>query len=154
MQKGLAQRAAMARWTLPGIHRCISPIAKSAVGRRLEWEDVHDPGKRLVHRSSSGAADGDPVGRRGRGVCARSAENGHCDLAAMLLEAGSDPNDQRSGFTALHALSWVRTPNRGDHRRPRSWQNHPRKFDPSDPACQGSEVPAVRSHWKGGEAAH
>src|SRR5258706_2365835 len=43
-----------------------------------------------------------------------AVENGHFDLALALLEAGSDPNDQRSGFTALHALSWVRKPNRGD----------------------------------------
>jgi ankyrin repeat protein len=32
----------------------------------------------------------------------------------MLLEAGANPNDQRSGFTALHTLTWVRKPNRGD----------------------------------------
>ena len=41
-------------------------------------------------------------------------ENGHFELAAVLLEAGADPNDQRSGFTALHTLTWVRKPNRGD----------------------------------------
>jgi ankyrin repeat protein len=43
-----------------------------------------------------------------------AVENGHFELAAVLLEAGADPNDQRSGFTALHALSWVRKPDRGD----------------------------------------
>jgi ankyrin repeat protein len=43
-----------------------------------------------------------------------AVENGHFALAAALLEAGADPNDQRSGFTALHTLSWVRKPNRGD----------------------------------------
>ena len=43
-----------------------------------------------------------------------AVENGHFDLAVALLEAGVDPNDQRSGFTALHALTWVRKPNRGD----------------------------------------
>src|SRR5204863_1508764 len=43
-----------------------------------------------------------------------AVENGHFDLAVSLLEAGADPNDQRSGFTALHALTWVRKPNRGD----------------------------------------
>jgi hypothetical protein len=31
-----------------------------------------------------------------------------------LLESGADPNDQRSGFTALYTLTWVRKPNRGD----------------------------------------
>src|SRR6185295_19353153 len=43
-----------------------------------------------------------------------AVENGHFELAVALLDAGADPNDQRSGFTALHALSWVRKPNRGD----------------------------------------
>jgi ankyrin repeat protein len=43
-----------------------------------------------------------------------AVENGHFELAVALLEAGADPNDQRSGFTALHTLSWVRKPNRGD----------------------------------------
>lgn len=43
-----------------------------------------------------------------------AVENGHLDLALMLLDAGADPNDQRSGFTALHTLTWIRKPNRGD----------------------------------------
>jgi len=43
-----------------------------------------------------------------------AVENGHFELAVALLEAGVDPNDQRSGFTALHTLTWVRKPNRGD----------------------------------------
>jgi len=41
-------------------------------------------------------------------------ENGHFELAVALLEAGADPNDQQSGFTVLHAITWVRKPNRGD----------------------------------------
>jgi ankyrin repeat protein len=43
-----------------------------------------------------------------------AVENGHFEVAVALLEAGADPNDQRSGFTALHTLTWVRKPNRGD----------------------------------------
>jgi ankyrin repeat protein len=41
-------------------------------------------------------------------------ENGHFELAVALLDAGADANDQRSGFTPLHAITWVRKPNRGD----------------------------------------
>jgi uncharacterized protein len=51
---------------------------------------------------------------RGMSPLLLAVENGHFELAVALLEAGADPNDQRSGFTALHALSWVRKPNRGD----------------------------------------
>lgn len=43
-----------------------------------------------------------------------AVENGHFELASHLLDLGADPNDQRSGFSALHALTWVRKPNRGD----------------------------------------
>lgn len=43
-----------------------------------------------------------------------ATENGHFELALALVDAGADPNDQRSGFTALHAITWVRKPNRGD----------------------------------------
>ena len=43
-----------------------------------------------------------------------AVENGHFELALSLVDAGADPNDQRSGFTALHTLTWVRKPNRGD----------------------------------------
>lgn len=52
--------------------------------------------------------------RRGTSPLILAVDNGHFELARVLLEAGADPNDQRSGFTALHALTWVRKPNRGD----------------------------------------
>jgi uncharacterized protein len=41
-------------------------------------------------------------------------ENGHFELAAALLNDGADPNDQPAGYAALHAISWVRKPIRGD----------------------------------------
>jgi ankyrin repeat protein len=43
-----------------------------------------------------------------------AVENGHFELGAALLKAGANPNDERSGFTPLHVLTWVRKPNRGD----------------------------------------
>jgi ankyrin repeat protein len=59
--------------------------------------------------------------RRGKSSGGRSTnalllaiENGHFDLAAALLKAGAYPNDRPSGFTALHAITWVRKPIRGD----------------------------------------
>ena len=50
----------------------------------------------------------------GRARLILAVENGHFELAVALLKAGADPNDQRSGFTPLHTLTWVRKPNRGD----------------------------------------
>lgn len=52
--------------------------------------------------------------RRGMSPLLLAVESGHFELALQLVEAGADPNDQRSGFSPLHALTWVRKPNRGD----------------------------------------
>ncbi len=43
-----------------------------------------------------------------------AVENAHFELALRLIEMGEDPNDLRAGFSALHALTWVRKPQRGD----------------------------------------
>lgn len=69
--------------------------------------DVNEPIR--PEKPSSGRAPA-----RGTSPLILAVENGHFELAAVLLEAGADPNDQRSGFTALHTLTWVRKPNRGD----------------------------------------
>lgn len=42
-------------------------------------------------------------------------ENGHFELATVLLEAGANPNDDRTGFAPLHAMSWIRKPEKGDN---------------------------------------
>ena len=41
-------------------------------------------------------------------------ENGHFELAAALLNAGANPNGRPAGYAALHAITWVRKPIRGD----------------------------------------
>jgi ankyrin repeat protein len=43
-----------------------------------------------------------------------AVENGHFELAVALLNAGADPNARPGGYSALHALTWVRKPIRGD----------------------------------------
>lgn len=43
-----------------------------------------------------------------------AVENGHFELAIELLKAGADPNAHPGGYTALHAITWVRKPIRGD----------------------------------------
>jgi ankyrin repeat protein len=43
-----------------------------------------------------------------------AVENGHFELAISLLDAGADPNDQKNGLSVLHAIVWVRKPDRGD----------------------------------------
>ena len=62
--------------------------------------------------------------RKGTAALPLAVENGHFTLALEWLEAGADPNDQRSGFTPRHVLTWVRKPQRGE--------------DDGDPAPLGS----------------
>jgi len=52
--------------------------------------------------------------RNGTSPLMVAVENGHFELAIALVAAGADPNDQRSGFTPLHAISWVRKPDASD----------------------------------------
>ena len=52
--------------------------------------------------------------RKGTSALPLAVENGHFNLAIELLQAGADPNDQRSGFTPLHVMTWVRKPQRGE----------------------------------------
>jgi ankyrin repeat protein len=54
-----------------------------------------------------------------------AVQNGHFELAIALVDAGANPNDMQSGFTPLHALSWVRKPDSSD------------VSDPSTPAGSG-----------------
>ena len=68
--------------------------------------DVNDV---MQPKRSSGKAR-----NRGTPPLILAVENGHFDLAAALLKAGADPKDQQSGYTALHAITWVRKPIRGD----------------------------------------
>jgi ankyrin repeat protein len=62
--------------------------------------------------------------RKGTAALPLAVENGHYELALMLLDAGADPSDQRSGYTPLHIMTWVRKPQRGE--------------DDGDPAPAGS----------------
>ena len=68
-----------------------------------------DVNEAMQPRKASGKAPG-----RGTTPLSLAVENGHFELAVALLKAGADPNDQRSGYSALHTLTWVRKPNRGD----------------------------------------
>lgn len=51
---------------------------------------------------------------KGTSALILAVENGHFELALDLIKAGADPNDQRSGFTPLHVMTWVRKPQRGE----------------------------------------
>jgi len=58
---------------------------------------------------------GERAPRGGTSALTFAVESGHFELAMTLVAAGADPNDQRSNFSPLHAISWVRKPNSGDN---------------------------------------
>jgi ankyrin repeat protein len=61
---------------------------------------------------------GDPASPQKTTPLILAVENGHFELAVALLDAGADPNARPAGFTALHAITWVRKPIRGDGNPP------------------------------------
>ncbi|MEQ8617803.1 MAG: ankyrin repeat domain-containing protein [Lacipirellulaceae bacterium] len=58
---------------------------------------------------------GERAPRKGMTALMLATESGHFELALKLVELGADPNDQQSGFTPLHAVSWVRRTSIGDN---------------------------------------
>jgi ankyrin repeat protein len=54
------------------------------------------------------AADPPAVPEKGSNALLLAAGNAHYELAAILLDRGSDPNAAPQGWTALHQISWVR----------------------------------------------
>lgn len=76
---------------------------------RVLLEAGADP-KEAIETKSGGRG----MAKSGTDALAVAVENGHFELALELVKAGADPNDERSGFAALHRLTWVRKPHRGD----------------------------------------
>jgi ankyrin repeat protein len=68
--------------------------------------DVNEP---MRPDRSRGPAKGRPTN-----ALLLALENGHFEMALALLKAGANPNDRPAGFSALHAMTWVRKPIRGD----------------------------------------
>jgi ankyrin repeat protein len=54
----------------------------------------------------------------GMSLLLMAVRNGHFELAIELVKAGADPNDERTGFTPLHTISWVRKPDKSDRGDP------------------------------------
>jgi ankyrin repeat protein len=81
----------------------------SVVHRLLLLKAGADVNEVMRPRRSTDPARGKPIT-----PLLLAVENGHFELAVQLLEAGADPNARPAGYTALHAMTWVRKPIRGD----------------------------------------
>src|SRR5215471_12924453 len=51
-----------------------------------------------------------PSRQAGTSAMSLAVANAHYELAAMLLDAGADPNAAGQGWTALHTITWIRHP--------------------------------------------
>lgn len=55
------------------------------------------------------------VSKPGTSALAFAVVNAHFEVATKLLEAGANPNAMAPGWTALHAITWIRKPGTGDN---------------------------------------
>jgi ankyrin repeat protein len=55
------------------------------------------------------------TGVNGISAMVLAVANAHYELASVLLDAGADPNGSAQGWTALHQITWVRRPGKGDN---------------------------------------
>lgn len=103
-----------------------------------------------------------PPSTYGRNPRARMApllfavESAHYETALELVRRGADPNDQRSGYAPLHALSFVRRADKGDgvsgDPEPRgSGQVTPLRFV-RELVKLGADVDRRLAHGRGGRA--
>jgi ankyrin repeat protein len=51
-----------------------------------------------------------PAKQAGTSAMCLAVANAHYELAAMLLDAGADPNAAGQGWAALHTVTWIRHP--------------------------------------------
>ena len=65
--------------------------------------------------SRSRPLPGGPPISAGASALLVAVTNAHFELAAMLLDAGADPNANLPGYTPLHAMASVRNPGVGDN---------------------------------------
>ncbi|MDE0003199.1 MAG: ankyrin repeat domain-containing protein [Rhodospirillaceae bacterium] len=66
-----------------------------------------------ARRLVAAGADPDDKLPDGMNTVVLAATNAHWELGVLLVDLGADPNGAGQGWTALHAMTWVRMPNFG-----------------------------------------
>jgi ankyrin repeat protein len=91
-----------------------TPLLFAAREGRIEVMRVLLKAGANINDAINGKKGGSRGPKPGTGALLMAVENAHFELAIELVKAGADSNDQRPGYGALHMISWVRKPNRGD----------------------------------------
>ena len=76
--------------------------------------DVNAPLKRRERPEGPAGNNSSRPAARGTSPLLLAVQNGHFELAIVLVDAGANPNDVQTGFTPLHTLTWVRKPDSSD----------------------------------------
>ena len=90
------------------VHR----LLEAGIDVNAPLERVKDGPDKAVNNASYRPVD------EGMSPLIMAVRNGHFELAVALVEAGADLNDQRTGFSPLHTVSWVRKPDASDRGDP------------------------------------
>ena len=90
----------------------VQRLLKAGVDVNAVLERVKDGPDAAVNNASYRPVDD------GMSALLLAVRNGHFELAVELIEAGADPDDQRTGFAPLHTMSWVRKPDASDRGDP------------------------------------
>ncbi|MGH9627191.1 MAG: ankyrin repeat domain-containing protein, partial [Bryobacteraceae bacterium] len=67
------------------------------------------------NRPRRNGASGSAGTKTGLSALDLAVANAHFELAAVLLDAGADPNAAGPGWTPLHTITWVRKPGKGSN---------------------------------------
>jgi ankyrin repeat protein len=90
-----------------GQSQAVRMLLKAGANVNEIIEPPQGPDRRLIA--------GRPAPRAGTSALHLAVGNAHFELAALLLEAGADPNGMGPGYAPLHMISNVRKPGGGDN---------------------------------------
>jgi ankyrin repeat protein len=88
-------------------------VVRALLKAGVDVNEATLPPPNARQRGAGGGDTGEAAG--GTSALVLAVANAHFELASFLLDAGADPNLAAQGWTALHQITWVRSPGSGDN---------------------------------------